>query len=102
MPVLQHRRSVFCGHWQAILPKARARVVLLDEAIIRKQGAAAVRASWNRARPNMLVLSRYGGGGHEPAVWAARADNIPVIYHIDDDLFSVPEELGPEKFGRYK
>lgn len=48
--------------------------------------------------PGLIVFCRYSGP-HGPAVvdWA-RANNITVVYHIDDDLLNVPKEIGARKF----
>ena len=51
--------------------------------------------------PTVVVLSRCHGVLLEPIVQAAKNANIPTIYHIDDDLLSVPEELGEAKFQFY-
>jgi len=48
--------------------------------------------------PDMIVLTRYSGGGAEDIVRIAKDRNCPVIYHIDDDLLNVPLELGTKKF----
>ena len=56
---------------------------------------------WRRLRPTALILSRYASGGHEALFQLARSDGIPIIYHLDDDLFAVPETLGPTKHQYY-
>lgn len=45
-------------------------------------------------RPTMLVFCRYGGPHAAHMLDRARRDGIPVIYHIDDDLLNIPEQLG--------
>jgi len=48
--------------------------------------------------PELVVFCRYSGP-HAPALSAwARSRGIPTIFHIDDDLLSVPMELGEGKF----
>lgn len=42
-------------------------------------------------RPNVIIASRYGGGLAGRLVQAAAASRIPLIAHIDDNLFEVPE-----------
>ena len=47
--------------------------------------------------PDAIIFSRYSGPyGPETVAWA-RGKNIPVIYHLDDDLLSVPKSLGERK-----
>ena len=47
--------------------------------------------------PTVVVLCRYSGPNVEHIVEASRARNIPVIFHIDDDLLDVPIEIGEKK-----
>lgn len=49
------------------------------------------------AQPTALVFCRYAGPGWSRMVDWARVRNIPIIYHIDDDLLSVPQEIGERK-----
>ncbi|MBP1805038.1 hypothetical protein [Rubellimicrobium aerolatum] len=52
--------------------------------------------------PDVLVLSRLTSAFGGPLIdWAATRD-IPVVFHIDDDLLEVPEVLGREKTKRYR
>jgi hypothetical protein len=48
-------------------------------------------------RPSLLVFCRYSGP-HVQAMtsWARRRD-IPVIFHIDDDLLNIPRAIGDKK-----
>lgn len=48
--------------------------------------------------PSILVFCRYSGPHAEYISRWARQANIPVIFHIDDDLLNVPKELGEKKF----
>jgi len=48
--------------------------------------------------PTVVVFCRYGGH-HAPYInQLARKINVPVIYHLDDDLLNVPTHLGPTKY----
>ncbi len=46
----------------------------------------------------MIVFCRYSGPGHQQIVDWARREQVPVIYHIDDDLLGIPEVIGKRKF----
>jgi len=47
--------------------------------------------------PDALLFCRYSGPfGLELVAWARR-HGVPIIYHIDDDLLSVPKEFGEHK-----
>lgn len=47
-------------------------------------------------RPDVVIMTRYGES-HGPEILASfRQRQIPVIYHIDDDLLEIPETLGAE------
>jgi len=48
-------------------------------------------------RPTLLVFCRYGGPHGEYMLQRARREGIPAIYHIDDDLLNVPEQIGVRK-----
>jgi glycosyltransferase involved in cell wall biosynthesis len=48
-------------------------------------------------RPTILVFCRYSGPHFEYLINWARNQGIPSIYHIDDDLLSVPLEVGARK-----
>ena len=56
---------------------------------------------WTAADPTALVLSRYTEGHAGALVDRARQADIPVIFHIDDDLLAVPCSLGPAKYDHY-
>ncbi|WP_426955936.1 hypothetical protein [Muricoccus radiodurans] len=56
---------------------------------------------WAKHRPTALFLSRYTGERAAALVARARAEGVPVIYHIDDDLLAPPISLGPDKYAHY-
>lgn len=60
-----------------------------------------ITAAFERLRPDVLILSRYTSPLGLDWIAQARAADVPVIYHIDDDLLAVPESLGPAKFKAY-
>jgi glycosyltransferase involved in cell wall biosynthesis len=65
------------------------------------EDAAQIKAAFDRAHPELLVLSRYTSPRGIDWIALARDARIPVVYHIDDDLLAVPESLGAAKFKAY-
>lgn len=63
--------------------------------------AKEITAAFEQLRPNVLILSRYTSPLGLDWIALARAADVPVIYHIDDDLLAVPESLGAAKFKAY-
>ena len=60
-------------------------------------------ATWMQRRldgfdPAVIVFSRYSGPGGEAVVEWARRNDVPVIYHLDDDLLAIPPDIGVRKF----
>jgi hypothetical protein len=51
--------------------------------------------------PDLLVLSRYTSPAGLDWIARAREAEIPVIFHIDDDLLAVPTSLGESKYKSY-
>lgn len=47
--------------------------------------------------PSILVFCRYSGPHSTHMTEWARENGVPVIFHIDDDLLNVPEDLGKAK-----
>ncbi len=50
----------------------------------------------NFFQPDVVVLTRYGHQFGVKILEYFRSKNVPVIYHIDDDLLDIPDELGAE------
>ena len=48
--------------------------------------------------PSVIVFCRYSGPSYEPVVDWARRNDVPVVYHIDDDLLAIPPDIGQRKF----
>ncbi len=84
-----------------LVTRGEASIVALDERQVEVGGDSALTKAWDTLEPNVLVMSRYAGGGEGPAVDRARCAGAKIVYHIDDNLFAVPRELGPQKFERY-
>lgn len=59
------------------------------------------RAMWDAFRPSVLFASRFIDVLETPLYKLARAHNIPVIFHIDDNLLKVGKQLGEAKFNFY-
>jgi glycosyltransferase involved in cell wall biosynthesis len=85
----------------------RAAVRILEEAAFGPDeglaGAAAARelaeAEMAGVQPTAVVLSRFGHVAATQAVFAAaRARGLPVVLHIDDDLFGLPVVVGIERY----
>lgn len=51
--------------------------------------------------PSIIILSRCSSIAVQILLEIAKRAGIPTIYHIDDDLFQVPAELGAAKFQYY-
>lgn len=52
-------------------------------------------------RPDVVFVSRYGGVGAGAIIVAARMVGAPVVFHLDDNLFAVPPEVGTDKARKY-
>lgn len=63
--------------------------------------AAALRRRWQAFRPSAAFVSRYGGPLAAELLEIAAASQTPLVFHLDDNLFEVPAELGRAKFVRY-
>lgn len=71
--------------------------LLADEGPGPEQLIQAVAKLLDPYQPDVLLFSRYSGPGAQALLTWAQHREIPVIYHIDDDLLAVPEELGQRK-----
>jgi glycosyltransferase involved in cell wall biosynthesis len=87
--------------------EGRAAVRIIEEAEFGpdqgpREGAAArqlVEAQIAETGPTALVISRFGhAGAWEGIRQAALAHGLPVIAHIDDDLFDLPVSAGIERY----
>jgi len=71
------------------------------ETLTPQLAEAAIRGVFDRFRPTHVVVSRFGGNGAAGIPKAARAHGLGYVMHLDDNLFTVPMELGKAKFDRY-
>jgi glycosyltransferase involved in cell wall biosynthesis len=47
--------------------------------------------------PSVIIFCRYSGPAYGPIIqWASR-ENVPTLYHIDDDLLAIPPDVGERK-----
>ena len=56
---------------------------------------------WKTWRPNAVIMSRFAGPQTAAILAHAKAANTPVIAHLDDFLFGIPEDLGPDKLHQH-
>lgn len=80
---------------------------ILTEEEMRKEidesADASVASAWLEKRfalfrPSLVVFCRYSGPRVEVMTSWAQRRGIPVIFHIDDDLLSIPREIGEKKY----
>jgi hypothetical protein len=50
------------------------------------------------ANPDMIVCCRYSGPHSKTILSTAQKLDVPVIYHVDDDLRNIPREIGEAKY----
>lgn len=59
-------------------------------------------ARWDALRPHAVFASRYAGVGAAALRDEARRRGTPLVFHLDDNLFEVPEAAGAAKARRYR
>ena len=68
--------------------------------VSQRHVAAAGRGCWERwnetFQPHVVVMTRYGQPHGVDIFDYFRRNNVPVVYHVDDDLLEVPDTLGTE------
>lgn len=90
-----------------MIENGQVEIELLTEQMIRERerdaaGELAVQ-EWietliDEFDPTHILFCRYSGPCYESIIRHAKKHDIPLIYHIDDDLFKIPIELGEEKY----
>jgi hypothetical protein len=78
-------------------PLERYRIIFAGE---RPEGTE-IAAAFEAIAPQLLVLSRSTSSAGAEWIKAAGEARVPVVFHIDDDLLSVPPSLGEAKFNSY-
>lgn len=78
---------------------------LLSEAQMKEQSqlSKAELQTWIRQRvtqfePTIIVFCRYSGPHAEYLTALAKELGVPTVFHVDDDLLSVPVEIGQKKY----
>lgn len=69
---------------------------------IEKAEPNAVKSWLADFRPDVVFLTRYGRSDGVDIIRECKAQNIPVVYHIDDDLLALPLSLGADKYALHK
>jgi glycosyltransferase involved in cell wall biosynthesis len=81
------------------------RLIVIEERAFEPFGRQQVRTDMTallaELSPDVVLLSRCNSQAATILIDAAAGRGLPVIYHLDDDLFAVPKELGPSKFDFY-
>lgn len=77
--------------------------LVTEQDMRRVHGKAPPQAQWVHDRltsfdPDLLVFCRYSGPLIDAFLAYADTARVPTIFHIDDDMLTVPRELGPKKF----
>lgn len=80
---------------------------LITESEIRKRSGkqnqfSAVGREWliteiKQFKPDVAIFCRYSGPNVDLMINQLREHNVPIIFHIDDDLLNVPIEIGKTK-----
>lgn len=91
----------------AALAAGDVRIMLLtedDERLAVKSGYSPkqlVAEAWEQASPDLVFVSRYGGSLAADLLQKSSQAGVPLVYHLDDNLFEVPIEAGIEKAKKY-
>lgn len=70
----------------------------IREALESKGGSSALSNLLSGFDPTLIVFCRYSGPGTPQMLEWARSEGLPVMFHIDDDLLAIPQEIGERKF----
>lgn len=90
----------------SLVARGEVTTQLLTEAQLRAEpdllGDSAREVQWidrylDSYGPSIVVFCRYSGPASTPIVDWARRRNVPVMYHIDDDLLAIPADVGARK-----
>lgn len=96
---------------QSLIDSGAVEALLLTEAEMRRRmgkkvkdpalAQAWVHSEIERLRPDAAVFCRYSGPLIEPMLSQLREHEVPVVFHIDDDLLNVPIEIGAAKHAEH-
>lgn len=70
----------------------------IKAALEGEDGARALSDILSDFDPTLIVFCRYSGPGAPLMLEWARTERLPVMFHIDDDLLAIPQEIGERKF----
>jgi hypothetical protein len=70
----------------------------IKTALESEGGASALLDLLSDFDPTIIVFCRYSGPGVPQMLEWARNERLPVMFHIDDDLLAIPQEIGERKF----
>lgn len=96
---------------QPLIDCGAIEVLLLTEAEMRRRMGKKVQnpdiaRDWvlseiERFRPDVAIFCRYSGPLIDTMLTRLRRHDVPVIFHIDDDLLNVPIEIGAAKHAEH-
>lgn len=96
---------------QPLIDAGSIETLLLTEAAMRRQmgkgvpnfeaAEAWVHEEIDRFRPDVAVFCRYSGPFVEVMTEQLQRHDVPVLFHIDDDLLHVPIEIGAAKHAEH-
>lgn len=80
--------------------------LVTEQDMRRAHGKKPPQDGWVRDRlaafdPDLIVFCRYSGPLVDSFLDHADARHVPTVFHIDDDMLTVPRELGPKKFAAH-
>ncbi|WP_020408811.1 glycosyltransferase family 1 protein [Hahella ganghwensis] len=76
--------------------QGRANLAVVSQAYVKSKGAGSWESWLETFKPDVVVMTRYGKPYGAEIMAYFQGNNIPVIYHIDDDLLEIPDSLGKE------
>ncbi|WP_156340173.1 glycosyltransferase [Sphingomonas sp. Leaf17] len=69
-----------------------------DSSRLKKEGFLYYEDRMKQVDPEIIIFCRYSGPFSKQIVEYASSKNIPIIYHLDDDLLDIPPSIGPAKY----
>lgn len=85
---------------RAIYEKGNINFAVASEKFITNSPHNIYEKWFNMFRPDLVIMSRNGDINSINILNFFRGRGVPVIYHIDDDLLDLPNELGAEIISR--
>jgi glycosyltransferase involved in cell wall biosynthesis len=93
------RGTYYHSFWRPLKDSDQVRVAVIDSALAADKKELFRYIA--KAQPRCVFLSRFQCDFHQELVEFLESAHIPYSYHIDDDLFQIPAELGAEKMGMH-